>query len=426
MPNSCEGAHNSGVECALDKRKAGSSNLPGPKNWTRYVLKTRMSFKVNPQSFRNEHYKNWQHSQVSLFIKKSGLPSNVAVEQFIRQFLYEKEIYTINCQAIQNVDGRWNIFLSYYTFYKFHVHQLRASSRFQLIHKFDLRKSPLNAIKKKKYSQFVYNRYIQQLFKKRVYSNRIQHLFLKRFDNLACLKNGELTLIRPFWLFFNRLASKLKNLSLGLGPAIIAKTRRLFFKRRKQNKKMVSVAKSKLKKLFNTHSLVSEEKVLSVFLSKQLEYKFGIVTSLIARNARRRVPPTLGLLNKKVLSTFSHRARNIFLIDLIRMFHLSIYFKKPEFLLRLIALNLANKRRRQLGYLKQVCTALTRSYLVFGALRGVKLQVKGRLNKSLRTQTFTKMWGQMPTQTISADVPYSHIWTTDRVGSYSLQIWYFV
>ena len=178
----------------------------------------------------------------------------------------------------------------------------------------------------------------------------------------------------------------------------------------------------KLKKLFNSHILVCEEKTFAVFLQKQIEYRLDVLVTVTTRNCRRRFPPALSLLNKKVLNAFPFRLRNTFLVDLIKTFHLAIYFKNPELVLRHIALNLKDKRRRQGGYLKQVCSSLIKCYLVFGSLRGFKLQVKGRLNKSLRTQTFVKSVGRLPTQTVSADISHHQIWTTDRVGSYSLQL----
>lgn len=149
--------------------------------------------------------------------------------------------------------------------------------------------------------------------------------------------------------------------------------------------------------------------MLSLFFSQKFEKLFNLSVKVNGRNIRKQTPPAIKLLNKKAIQLFNYRFRTLFIIDLIQTFHLSIFFKKPEFVLRLIALNLKNKRRRQLTYLKQVLNVFLTCYLIFGSLRGLKFQVKGRINKALRTQTFTKTIGQMPTQSIGANVCYYQI-----------------
>ncbi len=398
-----------------------------------------MSFKVNPYSFRVNSYKNWRNSTLPTPNNRfPGLPKNVALESFIKQFLYEKEIYVASCQSLQSTSGQWHVFINYFSFKKFHVHKVKKPSNLQFAPKFDVRKSVLGFVNKNRYFQFLYTRYLNKLVAKKTkmhnYTKLLQALqrqILFRQKNKIC----DLAALKYVWLrIFKKLVCALTQKSVvrryrecQMGNyrnanARFKKLRWFFSRQKKRQKRSLADSRIKLKKLFNAHTLVCEEKTFAVFLQKQIEYRLDVLVTVTTRNCRRRFPPALNLLNKKVLNAFSFRLRNIFLVDLIKTFHLAIYFKNPELVLRHIALNLKDKRRRQGGYLKQVCSSLIKCYLVFGSLRGFKLQVKGRLNKSLRTQTFVKSVGRLPTQTVSADISHHQIWTTDRVGSYSLQL----
>ncbi len=172
-------------------------------------------------------------------------------------------------------------------------------------------------------------------------------------------------------------------------------------------------------------SFICSDKVINFFFKRQLEKTLNIKNDVIYRNIRNRIPIFLKLIKKKIINSYSFKLRNIFLNEFIQITVLSFFFKNPEFILRFLALNLRNKYRKQLSFLKQSFEIMRRCFITLGNVKGLKLQVKGRLNKSLRTRIFVKSYGEMPTQTISAKIFYSQVYCTDRVGSYSLQLWYF-
>lgn len=135
-----------------------------------------MSFKANPYILRLAHHQNWQNFNLSNLSKK-GLSKNVLIEQFIRSTLYEKDIYIVDCQVIANPLGSYNVFFTYFTFFKYRVHKLKPISKLHFKGKFNLFKEQLKKIKKSKYKFFFYKRYTKKLLKRKKkiqkYKNRL-------------------------------------------------------------------------------------------------------------------------------------------------------------------------------------------------------------------------------------------------------------
>ena len=101
-----------------------------------------------------------------------------------------------------------------------------------------------------------------------------------------------------------------------------------------------------------------------------------------------------------------------------------VYNKNSVSLLgKFIAFHLRKVKRHKflLSFLKQTLSVLIASSL--SKVKGIKIIVKGRLNGVPRAKHKIITMGDVPVQTISANLDFSQTTTHNSNGSYGIKVW---
>jgi len=96
--------------------------------------------------------------------------------------------------------------------------------------------------------------------------------------------------------------------------------------------------------------------------------------------------------------------------------------KNPQVLASFIARNL-EKTRFQRAIFQGVSQTVKFIFAKDDALKGIRIQIKGRLNKSKRTQKYVIQCGQVPSQTLTVPVFYATDEANTFYGSMGVKIW---
>ena len=96
--------------------------------------------------------------------------------------------------------------------------------------------------------------------------------------------------------------------------------------------------------------------------------------------------------------------------------------KNPQVLASFIARNL-EKTRFQRAVFQGVSQTVKFLFAKNDALKGIRIQIKGRLNKSKRTQKYVIQCGQVPSQTLTVPVFYAIDEANTFYGSMGIKIW---
>merc|ERR1712072_722086 len=94
------------------------------------------------------------------------------------------------------------------------------------------------------------------------------------------------------------------------------------------------------------------------------------------------------------------------IFDLFLILYQSLILRNPEFFGLYISL-LIKKNIKKTGQIFMILKASLPSFCLLVRCRGVRVQLKGRINGSRRSRVWKIQQGQIPLQVISSDVYYS-------------------
>jgi ribosomal protein S3 len=105
------------------------------------------------------------------------------------------------------------------------------------------------------------------------------------------------------------------------------------------------------------------------------------------------------------------------------LFHVVYNRNSANLLAKFVALQIKKIKRHKffLSFLKQTLTILSQSN--FSKIKGIKILVKGRLNGVPRAKHKMLTIGDVPVQSINANVDYSQVTTHNASGSYGIKVW---
>lgn len=105
------------------------------------------------------------------------------------------------------------------------------------------------------------------------------------------------------------------------------------------------------------------------------------------------------------------------------LFHVAYNLNSANLLVKFIALQLKKIKRQKffLSFLKQALTVLSNSQP--SKIKGVKILIKGRLNGVPRAKHKMMIIGDVPAQSISANLDYAQTTIHNSNGSYGIQVW---
>ena len=157
--------------------------------------------------------------------------------------------------------------------------------------------------------------------------------------------------------------------------------------------------------------------VLNLFLGNQS----NIVVNFCCIN--KNVQHLKSMQNSPFISFQKFKNTPFFKEGIELLFNVVHNINSANLLAKFIAFQLKKVKRHKflLSFLKQTLTVLLNSR--FAKVKGIKIIVKGRLNGVPRAKHKIIIIGDVPVQTISANLDYSQVTAHNSNGSYGIKVW---
>ena len=220
--------------------------------------------------------------------------------------------------------------------------------------------------------------------------------------------------------FFRRIFRKIRKQTKG----------RVRYKKRKAIEKQFSFLKKLyqiqevffFRRLFNQYRKYLEQ-IFTKTLGRRVNVKLINISDLYRNKRKHRKLVAMHTILLVKLSSFYRRFNRNYK-HIIKLFALSSYLQEPLLLVMVIK-RLFKMPRRNFLVLRLIKTYLDLIYLFNRDLLGVKFQIKGKFNNSLRTRKMLYQRGQIPLQTINANVRYASESVTNKAGTFGIRVWYY-
>jgi len=193
----------------------------------------------------------------------------------------------------------------------------------------------------------------------------------------------------------------------------------------------ISFEKIKLLKdnLFSRNNLVvkkneglSLKRLVSLFVTKMTGI-FNVNVSLIQlNNPSRNILRKFNLLKRSVRVRGSLKNK---VHDIILVLYQSMLLKHPQMLNNFLA-SLIKYNVRSVRQIFSILATLFPYFCNVLNFKGIKMELKGRINGSKRSQSQKIQYGKVPLTVISSRLFYSYNKVMTIHGVYSLRIWYYI
>jgi len=122
-------------------------------------------------------------------------------------------------------------------------------------------------------------------------------------------------------------------------------------------------------------------------------------------------------------SLFRYRNHNLFPRQRNLMF-IIFTFKSSQLLLNYILLNLKEaKKKKQYFFLNLLSNFLKEYFQIYSnIIKGIKIQIKGRINGSLRKKVKVIKFGKTSLQTLNSKIKHSAGCVTNKEGSFGVNV----
>lgn len=202
-------------------------------------------------------------------------------------------------------------------------------------------------------------------------------------------------------------------------------------KKRFKALKLVKTIKHKkkyfnLKKFFFNNFTESIIEHLTIFTKKKIN--ISIIFQNLNKGLSLRLNNFQSNLFKNIiidLRQFSHN--NKFFKDTINIILIAIRQKKTSKLLaefisfQITVLEKSRKHRFFFYFLKRTLKLFIISKL--SRIKGIKIVIKGRINKSKRTKNYFIQLGSIPLQTLNSHINYSQTISYTKTGTFGIKVW---
>jgi ribosomal protein S3 len=344
-----------------------------------------MGQKTNPNIFRLGVNKTWK---TEFFEKKRHeLPlytfKDLEIKSYVERFLQTKGIFLHDYKQHYS-NSTLNLYISYFVSPDFLLSKKDKTNRIILVNKLGQKKT------------------VTDIQKKSTFDLSSSIFFSKDFTLPNALTLLDSYQIKKYLKPYLNDTSSLDKTSL----IILKESYKLSAKHSNQ------VIDLKVKGVLN-HFL----KVLSLFTNN----KFNIIINFCCINKDLNF---LKNTHKKTFLLLQKFRNTPFLKEGIELlFHVVYNTNSANLLAKFVALQIKKIKRHKffLSFLKQTLTILSQSN--FSKVKGVKILIKGRLNGVPRAKHKMLTIGDVPVQSICANVDYSQVTTHNANGSYGIKVW---
>ena len=381
-----------------------------------------MSKKTNPTIYRLKKYKNWaSRSFFEDFNYSSLLYQDLYIQNFLENFItYNISDSFVHNISIQRKKSRIFIFLDYYAFKK---NNRKINVRFRPS---IFKKKKSLELQRKKY---IYKFYSLPLEKNYYFSQQKSKKFLRFslersgkhpfFDNLY----GSLRLKKKvsYLQVFTLKRLLILNLAFLTGCRVFLYSRNIGFVRKSllpfyRKSYYVPAWKKKRLKAFST---------VKDFDKNFPGLRLTLAAEILSVPKVKKDDAVLKLIKHLKLRFFAPRKLRGMEVPLfIHLIHTSFIFKSPALLGEFISRHIGKNIRffyLFIFFIRNIVSAL----FFYSNLKGLKIQIKGRLGRSLRKRTQILKFGAMPLHGMDNLVYYSFNEAITIYGICGIKVWYY-
>lgn len=201
-----------------------------------------------------------------------------------------------------------------------------------------------------------------------------------------------------------------------------------------RNKKYKSLIKSGISKKFGRRSFVNKQ---GEFFYKFEGLSFKRLVLLYVYRLTKIKNISINLLNfnnpKKLYHFFNVLKKNVKIrgplqkkiFSLYLILYQSLLLKNPELFSTYLSF-LIKKYIKKTGQIFIILKSSLPGFCKFFGCRGIRIQLKGRINGARRSRIWKMQYGRIPLQTVSSNVYYSFNNVMTVHGLYGLKIWYYI
>jgi len=196
----------------------------------------------------------------------------------------------------------------------------------------------------------------------------------------------------------------------------------------KLKNKKIKLQKMKIKRIFSIdkqgHQLKRYEGISLKRLILFFIYKLSKISNIKVTILNLEKPKNLNRFFNTLKRNVRIRGQlQKILLDFFLILYQSLLIRNPEFFGYYISL-LIKKNIKKTGQIFMILKVSLPSFCLLLRCKGVRIQLKGRINGARRSRVWKIQHGQIPLQVISSDVYYSFNKVMTIHGVYGLKIWY--
>lgn len=184
--------------------------------------------------------------------------------------------------------------------------------------------------------------------------------------------------------------------------------------------------------LAEKHLNFSQKKaILSSWINRPVDLFFINALSLTKfafKNERALSPNNnpnlfLSVLDRDFINKYKYIG--IYIKDLVRVAFISVFFKKPSFLAKFMAFQLAKlpRNRKETNFVRFLIKVIKTFAAERKEILGVRIRFKGRVNRWRRTKFILGNRGTLPLQTISERIEQGTAQAVNKKGAVGIRIW---
>ena len=160
----------------------------------------------------------------------------------------------------------------------------------------------------------------------------------------------------------------------------------------------------------------------NVFVLRSILVEEFPLGNQLRNNKSNKSALKIPLVLKKSSKSLTFLARTSYFSTLLNLMYLVFKIKQPQLLATFVARELSRTRNQRwvFGNVDRACSFF---FTELSDLEGLRIQVRGRMNKSKRTQRFVTQYGRIPAQTINYAVQYSTDEAYTTYGSMGVKVW---
>lgn len=356
-----------------------------------------MGQKTNPNIFRIEKTKTWnsqyfekKNTETSIYAFKS-----LEIKKFVYKFFKDHGLIVHECKIHYSDENSLNIFVSYYLAFNL-VNLVNSINKNQNV-KFIKNATKIESNKKKKYLFFKQN--------------------LKKYTNY-----------QNIYYFYNTLPKSLRRQSQTNANTVLnfekksLRLRRLYFL--KYYKQYLAVKNGKTINRIEANKFTEKFfEVLHLFLHKNI--KIFLTVHQLNKNLQQNLDLKEIKLLEKNLVNLKRYDKNDFFKEAVNILFFCTTQKNSASLLAQFIATQIQKLKKHNFFFRFLKTAL----LIFTSnttsnLQGIKIKIKGRLNRAPRAKHKIINIGKgVPNLTINSNIDYSEETSFSSNGTFGVKVW---